>query len=187
VTGACLAGWWCHHRGFPMVEWLTGDFPPNHFHAQKHVGFNVKCPLLLSNFNPNWNVFTNFKLPNAKFYENQFSSSQILMCTCTWIETQINDRQGKSNKCISATIICKCASKGRRNSQLDWVFPECKANVLSLSQTCLVTKREISVYYTIILKKRKYIPCVSTQFLVVWLQTFYNTWDSKFIIPLCTV
>jgi hypothetical protein len=38
-----------------MDACLTEDFP----HAEMHVGLHVKCPLLLSNFNQNWNVLTN--------------------------------------------------------------------------------------------------------------------------------
>jgi hypothetical protein len=44
-----------------------------------HVGLHVKCPLLLSNFNHNWNVLTILvKLYNITFDENPFSGSKVV-------------------------------------------------------------------------------------------------------------
>jgi hypothetical protein len=42
---------------------------------------SFQCPLFLSNFNQNWNVITYFsKLPNIKFNEKLFASSQAVTC-----------------------------------------------------------------------------------------------------------
>lgn len=48
----------------------------------------VKCPLLLSNFNQNWNVLTNFsKTPHVRFHKNAFNHPQVVTCKVTTIRT----------------------------------------------------------------------------------------------------
>jgi hypothetical protein len=51
--------------GVTKVTITAWGFPPLLFpHAEKYVGLHTKCSLLLSDFNQNWNVLTNFsKIP----------------------------------------------------------------------------------------------------------------------------
>jgi hypothetical protein len=43
---------------------------------KKQIGLNIKCPLLMSDFDQNWNVSkASIKLKNIRFYENPSSDS----------------------------------------------------------------------------------------------------------------
>ena len=45
-------------------------------HTEMHIGIFVKYPIVLSTFNQNWNVPTNFNKASQPYHENQFSSSR---------------------------------------------------------------------------------------------------------------
>jgi hypothetical protein len=56
-----------------------------------HAGIHVKCSLLLSDLNQNWNVSTNFnKTATIKFHGNPFSRSGVAAFAHT-------DRHGKTS------------------------------------------------------------------------------------------
>lgn len=61
--------------------------------AWKHVGFHVKCPLLLSDFNQNWNVSINFRTPQ---YQIAWKTTQQFLSSYRWQE-----RCTKTNRCFS--------------------------------------------------------------------------------------
>lgn len=63
---------------------------------ETHVGPYRKCPLCMSNFNQNCNALIHFnKAPNIKFHDNEFSGTQVFMCTDIQIEQfQLGNLQG---------------------------------------------------------------------------------------------
>jgi hypothetical protein len=48
--------------------------------ADTHVGLHVTYLLLLSDFNPNWNVTNLVRLPDIRFIEISFSGSRVILC-----------------------------------------------------------------------------------------------------------
>jgi hypothetical protein len=48
------------------------------------VGLHVKCPLLLSDFNQNWNVLGNCDY-TVQYLENPFSGSRVVACGQTFM------------------------------------------------------------------------------------------------------
>jgi hypothetical protein len=85
----CLFRWW-HHRDFAM--WFLGELSgwgfltQSHQHAVVCAGLHVKCPLLLPDFNQNWNLPTDFsKTPH---YQISWLSVKWYKCFCVWIDRQ---------------------------------------------------------------------------------------------------
>jgi hypothetical protein len=82
--------WSLSGRGFPNM--VSRSLP----HAETHVGLQVKCLLLVTDFNQNGEVLTNFgKTSNFKFNENPSSVLKLLH-----VEP---DRHGEVNRHIFGT------------------------------------------------------------------------------------
>jgi hypothetical protein len=70
--------------------------------AEMHWCPDVKIPLLLSDFNENWNASTYLqKLPNIKCYENPFSCSQVVPCIPMDRKHDLNRHVKFVNACIT--------------------------------------------------------------------------------------
>jgi hypothetical protein len=108
--------------GIPFPAWLAGsssqeDSPSSH--SRRRAGFHVKCALLLSDFDQNFNVSTNFKLSNITFHENPFCCFIVGECLQTdrYMANiignfQLRRRLEKSRKLIwlLATLACPCCA-----------------------------------------------------------------------------
>jgi hypothetical protein len=57
-----------------LLEVASEFLTQTYLHAEMHAGFYVKCPLLLSAFNKNWNVSLNiYTTSQYKVNENPFN------------------------------------------------------------------------------------------------------------------
>jgi hypothetical protein len=73
-----------------IIDWVTGNSPGNWKEsclgishlvtlAETRAGVHVKCPILLSDFDENWNVLANFNdISNIAFYKNSFNQYRIV-------------------------------------------------------------------------------------------------------------
>jgi hypothetical protein len=78
--------------GIPhVVGRLAVNSKPSHFRAQDfmHVWLRKMCPLLLHDFNLNWNVLKILvKLPSIKYFEHPSSGFRVVTCGHTVRETR---------------------------------------------------------------------------------------------------
>jgi hypothetical protein len=96
----------------------------------------VKCPILLSDFDENWNVLTNFNdISNIEFYKNYFNQYRIVTCVRTDRRMKLSSRRSCgvapnenyfvfSDKLLCfVTVVCFCfSSSSYKSSQVFLVY-----------------------------------------------------------------
>jgi hypothetical protein len=71
-------------------------------HAEMNLGYHVKRPLLLSDFNQNWSMSTNFRV----LFNMQFHESSVLEFLHADKGT---DRHRQANRPISAVLVANAS------------------------------------------------------------------------------
>jgi hypothetical protein len=99
-----------HIVGF-AVDSTCRNSAPSPGHAQKHIGLQVKFPVL-PDLKQNWNVLKNLtKFPNITVYENPFSGSGVVICRQM---DRKADKHSKANRHIFASFSYKHVNKAEK-------------------------------------------------------------------------